>query len=174
MKEAGFDVIHVRVVRPDYAGTLTGRQQNHSSETSLDDMRPDVTITNNGELQDLFKTAAIFARVNFDIGAVSAHDEHYTTTKVAFKNGSSLSGIPTESMAFENVSNRTVQLIHNRVPIQMDIASAIGAVTDRYDTALSINAIESLSASLNELSNRVADIEGNVMSASVVHDATFD
>lgn len=55
--EAGIDSIHVRVVRPTFKSPLTEEQQQHPSETSLDDVIPDVLLLNTSisELQDSIK-----------------------------------------------------------------------------------------------------------------------
>lgn len=46
------DTIHVRVYRPDCESPLTEEQQNHISETALDDTIPDYLIYNTGTLED--------------------------------------------------------------------------------------------------------------------------
>lgn len=53
LRERGFDVTHVRVVRDGHTGGLTGEQMAHASETSLDDVQPDITIINDGSLEGL-------------------------------------------------------------------------------------------------------------------------
>lgn len=53
MKDMGFDVVHLRVVRPNFESPLTLEQQNHPSETALDDVIPDYYIHNEGSLEDL-------------------------------------------------------------------------------------------------------------------------
>ena len=53
MIEAGFDTIHLRVHRPNFESPLTQEQQNHPSETALDDFGADVYIENNSTLTDL-------------------------------------------------------------------------------------------------------------------------
>jgi len=53
LKEAGFDLIHIRVVRDNFESPLTPEQQAHPSETALDDVIPDCCIHNRGTLQDL-------------------------------------------------------------------------------------------------------------------------
>lgn len=52
-KDDRYDMLHMRVERPNYNGNLTIEQQNHISETALDKVAPDVTIINNGSLKDL-------------------------------------------------------------------------------------------------------------------------
>lgn len=53
LKTSGFDVKHIRVVRPNYESPLTPEQQKHPSETALDDVEPDFTIVNIGDMSDL-------------------------------------------------------------------------------------------------------------------------
>lgn len=52
LKDAGFDVIHVRIAR-SCESNLTERQKAHPSETAFNDVIPDVTIENNGSIDDL-------------------------------------------------------------------------------------------------------------------------
>lgn len=49
----GHDVFHIRVVRPYFQSPLTAEQQNHPSETALDDCVADYVIHSDGELCDL-------------------------------------------------------------------------------------------------------------------------
>lgn len=53
LKEKGFDVTHLRVVRSDANTGLTEEQQKHESETALDDVEPDVYVLNNGTFSEL-------------------------------------------------------------------------------------------------------------------------
>ena len=53
LKQEGFDVQHLRVVRPNFISPLTPEQQKHPSETSLDDVTPDFTVVNDGTLANL-------------------------------------------------------------------------------------------------------------------------
>lgn len=48
-----FGATHLRVLRPDYVSPLTVEQQNHPSETALDDYIPDYYLTNRGNLAEL-------------------------------------------------------------------------------------------------------------------------
>lgn len=48
-----FDVVAVRVTRPDFDNGLTEEQKNHKSETALDDYEFDWVISNNGNLNQL-------------------------------------------------------------------------------------------------------------------------
>lgn len=47
------DVIHMRVIRPDFDNGLTEDQKNHPSETALDNYPADFHIINDGTIQDL-------------------------------------------------------------------------------------------------------------------------
>lgn len=49
----GFDVIHIRVVRPNFESPLTEEQQSHPSETALDNVNPDFYICNEGSIAEL-------------------------------------------------------------------------------------------------------------------------
>lgn len=53
VKDAGFDTIHLRVVRKNFVSPLTPEQQIHPSETALDNVEADYYITNDGSLKDL-------------------------------------------------------------------------------------------------------------------------
>ena len=58
VKNAGWNTIHVRVVRGgDFLSPLTEEQQNHTSETALDHVRPDILVLNCHTL-DLLKQYA--------------------------------------------------------------------------------------------------------------------
>lgn len=56
MIENGFDTIHLRVVRDNFESSLTVEQQQHPSETALDDVEPDFYIRNDGSLKQLSYT----------------------------------------------------------------------------------------------------------------------
>lgn len=45
-KESGYDVVHVRIDRPYFNSPLDAEQQQHPSETALDNVAPDWWITN--------------------------------------------------------------------------------------------------------------------------------
>jgi hypothetical protein len=64
VKEAGFDTIHLRVVRDNFDSPLSPAQQQHSSEIALDNVEPDFYIHNSGSLEDLEKTVAQWADEN--------------------------------------------------------------------------------------------------------------
>lgn len=68
IKNAGFDAIHLRVVRENFESPLTQEQQDHPSETALDGVKPDRYIYNNGTLEDLQREVREFA------GALSGGD----------------------------------------------------------------------------------------------------
>lgn len=53
LRDSGFDVQHVRVVRYGFISPLTAEQQQHPSETALDNTVPDSYIINDGTLDDL-------------------------------------------------------------------------------------------------------------------------
>ena len=52
--KSGFDVTHIRVVRKDYESELTQEQQNHISETDLDDYIPDIYVHNDGDIAEFY------------------------------------------------------------------------------------------------------------------------
>lgn len=53
LKEQGFDVTHMRVIRDNFDSPLTKEQQEHPSETALDDVIPDYYVRNSGTLDAL-------------------------------------------------------------------------------------------------------------------------
>lgn len=53
LKDAGFDTVHLRVVRDNFISPLTEEQRRHPSETALDGVEPDYYINNAGTLSDL-------------------------------------------------------------------------------------------------------------------------
>ena len=53
MNGYGFDVSLLRVIRDGFDNGLTEKQKNHPSETSLDGVKADYTIHNNGPMSDL-------------------------------------------------------------------------------------------------------------------------
>lgn len=54
-KDAGFPTTHVRVRRENFVSPLTEEQQNHISETALDNVEPDIWLINDGSIDDLRK-----------------------------------------------------------------------------------------------------------------------
>lgn len=67
MKNAGFDTVHINVLRPDFENGLTQDQASHSSETALNSIEPDVTVINDCNLKSLFHKANLFLSVNYGI-----------------------------------------------------------------------------------------------------------
>lgn len=65
LKSCGFDVEHLRVVRPNFISPLTAEQKRHPSETALDDVEPDRYIINNGTLEDLRMLINDYIEENF-------------------------------------------------------------------------------------------------------------
>lgn len=53
LKEAGFEVIHIRILRPGMDSALTEKQQQHISETAMDHVEADYTVWNIGCLDAL-------------------------------------------------------------------------------------------------------------------------
>ena len=64
MVDNGFDVTHVRIIRPDFISPLTEEQQKHPSETALDDTVPDFYIENKGTFKDLEETTSKWIKEN--------------------------------------------------------------------------------------------------------------
>lgn len=60
----GFDVTHIRVVRPNFKSPLTEEQQKHPSETALDDVEPDFYIYNEGSIEDLETKIKVWIKDN--------------------------------------------------------------------------------------------------------------
>lgn len=54
LKNRGFDVTHIRVVRDHFQSSLSDDAKAHPSETALDDYPVDLTIHNNGTIDDMF------------------------------------------------------------------------------------------------------------------------
>lgn len=71
VKEAGFNTVHLRVVRENFVSPLTAEQQAHPSETALDNTTPDYYIMNSGSLKDLQNTVVELL--------VELNGEHQTT-----------------------------------------------------------------------------------------------
>lgn len=53
LTQAGINTMHLRVVRSNFISPLTKEQQEHPSETALDDSVPDYYIKNDGSLDEL-------------------------------------------------------------------------------------------------------------------------
>lgn len=60
--DRGYEVTHIRVVRPGY-NTLSGEQQGHISETALDNELPDLILINDGTLADLKRKVNVIAKL---------------------------------------------------------------------------------------------------------------
>ncbi len=75
ISDAGFPMCHVRIVRDNYVSTLSKTQQNHPSETSLDNITPDVLIHNDGDLNDLRRKASDLVDLFTTTCAFFPHEE---------------------------------------------------------------------------------------------------
>lgn len=64
MVNSGFDTVHIRVIRSGFKTPLTEEQQNHPSETALDNISADYYIHNDGTLKDLTKIINNFINEN--------------------------------------------------------------------------------------------------------------
>ena len=62
LKNRGFDVVHLRVVRPFFDNRLSEAQRKHPSETALDQTIADCYIMNSGDLELLRETADNFVK----------------------------------------------------------------------------------------------------------------
>lgn len=62
MKDYGFDVMHIRINRPNFDSPLTEEQKRHPSETALDNTPPDYYILNDGGLDRLRAIVGIFVK----------------------------------------------------------------------------------------------------------------
>jgi hypothetical protein len=63
-RDAGYNTLHVRVVRPGFESDLSEEAKNHPSETALNDYPVDILVVNDGTLEDLNdKIAAIVANL---------------------------------------------------------------------------------------------------------------
>lgn len=56
-RQAGYDVRHIHVNRPGYENPLTESQRAHPSENALEGIKPDYTVNNEGDLEDLAAAA---------------------------------------------------------------------------------------------------------------------
>ena len=59
MFEAGYDVTHVHVIRPDFDNGLTEDQKNHPSENDMGNYNVDYTVVNDGDIEALSRKAVI-------------------------------------------------------------------------------------------------------------------
>ena len=53
LREAGFDVLHLKIVRDSQESELTTSQQKHESETAMDGFVPDILLNNDGDISAL-------------------------------------------------------------------------------------------------------------------------
>jgi len=53
LKADGFQTTHLRIERPNFESPLTESQRKHPSETSMDDIKAEFYIQNDGTLDDL-------------------------------------------------------------------------------------------------------------------------
>ena len=53
LRGGNYDVIHIRVVRPNFVSPLTPEQQQHPSETALDGVQPDIYLLNDSTIPAL-------------------------------------------------------------------------------------------------------------------------
>lgn len=53
LKESGYPMTHIRVVRENFVSPLSAEQQAHISETALDNEEPDLLLVNSGTIEDL-------------------------------------------------------------------------------------------------------------------------
>lgn len=53
LRDRGFDVTHIRVIRDGFVSSMSESAKQHPSETALDDYPVDVTIHNDGTIEDL-------------------------------------------------------------------------------------------------------------------------
>lgn len=60
LREQGYDVTHIRIVRDGFDNGLTDEQKQHPSETALDNTAPDVVIPNDGGIVDLYRNLIHF------------------------------------------------------------------------------------------------------------------
>lgn len=65
MQKLPVEVVHLRIRRSNFTSPLTEEQQQHLSETALDNTEPDRWIENNGTMDDLSVKAAKFVREEF-------------------------------------------------------------------------------------------------------------
>ena len=57
--KSGFDVTHMRIIRDNYVSDMPEEQQNHISETALDDCIPDIYVYNSGYLAEFYDNLLI-------------------------------------------------------------------------------------------------------------------
>lgn len=62
MRRVMEDTIHVRVFRPNFESPLSPEQQEHPSETALDNTEPDLYIHNDDDLEKLKNIVSVLVR----------------------------------------------------------------------------------------------------------------
>lgn len=62
IKSAGYEAVHLRVVRNNFKSTLTEEQQKHPSETALDTIKPDFYIFNDSDMINLKYNVETFVK----------------------------------------------------------------------------------------------------------------
>lgn len=154
LKDNGFDVIHVRVVRPNHETSLNAAQLIHSSETSLCDSDADVLIRNAGTVEDLFKIVKDFLFVNFDIKFdVELKD---SITAVSVPSAQEYSRIVLDDAA--------VRIVDSITPTRITLDGA--AINNRSWTEQTgytlTSATRELVNELDDLRIRISDIERNL------------
>lgn len=55
-----YDVLHLKITRKNKYSQLTDSQKNHPSETSMDGVKPDVSISNDGDFNELYDKIETF------------------------------------------------------------------------------------------------------------------
>ena len=64
LKDDNYDVVHIRVVRKNFTSPLTEEQQQHPSETALDNVEPDFYMINDGTIDDFEDTVTKWVKEN--------------------------------------------------------------------------------------------------------------
>lgn len=59
LMKRGFDVSHIRIVRDNYISDMPDEQQNHESETALDEYLPDIYVHNDGCLEEFYNNLLV-------------------------------------------------------------------------------------------------------------------
>lgn len=72
VSDCGFPMCHVRIKRTNFTSPLTATQQAHPSETSLDNVPPDIMVLNSGTLDELTGNAG-----NILNGIIACFDGRY-------------------------------------------------------------------------------------------------
>lgn len=62
IKDSGYPMTHIRVVRKDFESPLSTEQQMHVSETALDTETPDILLINEGTLCQLTQAVRSFVK----------------------------------------------------------------------------------------------------------------